>query len=310
MNEKLRSWKGYFAATKLGSCNPVAFATLFITNMSRFFSPPPYLGEHLRQADPLASYRIKLLHDAFEHNDIFYLTLHQIYCLSYARPEKMEYLKDFCPTESMNHALQILRQLLLCNGRINPKNLEIFSYYPWRDAIPSEHLRVVGACLRTLSLRWASVTLTCQERASPPLVDELVENLHIPSTIFQRIAFTSIRRNMGYRDDKGGAALDSIFRQHQKYLLSAQEYTLDQYRLIQIKATVKSIIQPRIVDAERLNLATADHLNDGDVGKTPQSALIDRSPASPRLAHMDADLLTNVERLRKTASMNDLDALL
>jgi MIZ/SP-RING zinc finger len=164
--------------------------------------------------------RIKLLQDACNNEDLFYLVLHQIFCLSDFSPDPLTKLGGF----GREHFLGIshVSQLLISNENLPQRTLSWGSRFP---ALIETSLNVspdykaaffqVKNCLFLLLNNWEALSAKCAARSYPPLVDELVADLGIQSIVFQRVAFTGMYRRVWRPANSLGPRLDEIFMANQ-----------------------------------------------------------------------------------------------
>jgi len=165
--------------------------------------------------------RIRLLKDACNTEDCFYLVLHQLYCLYSVEPQTVMQLPGF--TQEHIQAFNVLAQLLLRNNMLPDYATKWFSTFP----APSQHLLLFSTLYQTaydtarnflwkLLRFWHTIQARCKQRMYPPLVDELVYELHLESGVFQRVAFTAVLRGL-WGPDLGDWYLraEEIFRQDQ-----------------------------------------------------------------------------------------------
>lgn len=145
--------------------------------------------------------RIRLLKDACNAEDCFYLVLHQLYCLSSVEPQLLLQLPGF--TVEHLPAFNTLAQLLLPNTMLPDYATKWFSTFP----APIQNLLLFSTLYQTaynnarnfllnLLRYWHIIQARCKQRMYPPLVDELVYELRLESGVFQRVAFTAVLRGL------------------------------------------------------------------------------------------------------------------
>jgi hypothetical protein len=164
--------------------------------------------------------RFQLLIEACNNEDVFYVALHQLFCVwDYNRAEVANL--PFLPSgPNLLLAFRILGQLIRDNEGLAPNHLKWFTQFPsplenlLRTSEP--YLRMmndVGNFLGRLTSDWATFSKQCTARGYPPLVDELVNRMGLLSPILQQVVFTATRRNLGIGDDKYGQQMESYFSQ-------------------------------------------------------------------------------------------------
>ncbi len=145
--------------------------------------------------------RIRLLKDACNTEDYFYLILHQLYCLYSVQPEAVMQLPGF--RQEHTQAFNALAQLLLRNNMLPDYSTKWFSTFP----APIHNLLLFSTLYKTayndaknFLLKfmgfWHMIQARCKQRMYPPLVDELVNELHLESDVFQRVVFTAVLRGL------------------------------------------------------------------------------------------------------------------
>ncbi|KAF2681053.1 hypothetical protein K458DRAFT_254796, partial [Lentithecium fluviatile CBS 122367] len=144
--------------------------------------------------------RLGVLRDAIERQDWAYLTIHQHYCLLTADP--MAIPASLRNNPNLQSALQLMRETLDMNEHLSPAVLRFFANFPMPLALlgqlyPQRHGQEALMFFNFMqqSVNFDQLRATCERRNCPPLVQELVYDLGITSTVFQRIVFTaSLRR--------------------------------------------------------------------------------------------------------------------
>lgn len=153
-----------------------------------------------------ASQRVILLKEACNIEDLFYLTLHQIYCWRSVNRKAMPRLGI---TGHREVALASLEVILIPNSRLEPPALEWFSGFPTdpeeflRGTNPeaSRALKQIQAFLDKLSTEWAQLSASCLTRQYPPSPYELSARLGLPSKILQTVFFTFVFRQIEGADN-------------------------------------------------------------------------------------------------------------
>jgi hypothetical protein len=163
--------------------------------------------------------RFELLMEACDNQDIFYVVVHQIFCVW--DHDKSQLISSFFPTtDVLSAAFTILGQLIRDNQGMAPNHLRWFSAFPGPLdsllATSEPYRRVLGDVvifLRKLASQWDIFSRQCHSRHYPPLVHELANHLGILSPILHRVTFTATRRNLGIGDDP---AIEEIFSEDKR----------------------------------------------------------------------------------------------
>ncbi|PGH33851.1 hypothetical protein GX50_03330 [[Emmonsia] crescens] len=166
--------------------------------------------------------RISLLRNACEEEDLFYVVLHQVYCLSTTCPGLLDPSK-FGPRQIAG--LEIVSHLLIKNHRLSMRFVQACAKFPalFRDLrqhcpIYSNVLEEVIAFLEAMANRWMPFETSVASRGYPPLIDELIAVLGLTSPIFQHIIFVACcRRFTGARNDSLIQIYTGIFRKNQEF---------------------------------------------------------------------------------------------
>ncbi|RHZ55507.1 MIZ zinc finger domain protein [Aspergillus thermomutatus] len=144
--------------------------------------------------------RIRLLRDACNEKDLFYLTLHQIYCLHTFAPSEFARL----PYISGHHetGLEVVKQLLVDNHRLSGDFLRWSVNFPRPLRVMFQTrefpivLHQIAHCLGCLSEKWTAFDRHVRERVYPPLIDELVVQFCITSSVLLSIVFLAMSRRI------------------------------------------------------------------------------------------------------------------
>ena len=137
--------------------------------------------------------RFRLLREACELEDMAYLAMHQVYCVT----DRMK-LKN--PASPPIPGIQILSQLLLKNDTFGKDSLEWFSTFPSSFPISPEayyhEYHLVQNRLQHLDQNWGPFQEYFIARKSPPLDIDIIARLYISSPILQRIMHRCICRGI------------------------------------------------------------------------------------------------------------------
>ncbi|KAJ9198788.1 transcriptional regulator family: Zinc finger, MIZ-type [Paecilomyces variotii] len=168
--------------------------------------------------------RVRLLQEACRSKDLFYVTLHQVFCLHTFALSEFARLTGFSTSQAS--ALEIIKQLLLDNRRLSGDFLKWCVNFPFPMSRMLQNvkyrgtLQQIGQSLSLLSVKWVSFEQEIRRRSYPPLIDELVLQFHITSSTLQSVIFTAIcRRHLQARDDDRLRQFLSLFERNRKYYL-------------------------------------------------------------------------------------------
>lgn len=167
--------------------------------------------------------RFQLLIDACDNQDVFYVVLHQLFCLWDYDQLQIINLSGLPTRDVLSGAFSILGQLIRENAGMASNHLRWFSQFPsslnFVMSTSEPYRRVVsdvGIFLSKLVSDWGPFSRQCHARLYPPLVDELVHRLGILSTILLGVVFTATRRNLGHFDDQFGQMMEDIFAEDKR----------------------------------------------------------------------------------------------
>ena len=167
--------------------------------------------------------RFQLLTDACEIHDIFYVAVHQIFCVWDYDQKQLLGISGLPTRDVLTVAFSFLGQLIRHNDGMAPNHLRWFAGFPgqldilWASS--EDYQRVVadvGIFLSSLASKWPAFTKQCLARQYPPLVDELVNTHGILSGILQGVVFTATRRNLGLTDGQFGQMAEKIFSEDKR----------------------------------------------------------------------------------------------
>ena len=160
--------------------------------------------------------RLMLLQEAIEKNDVFYVMLHQIYCLNFLSP--MRHAAVPHGFEAIHsHGLMALSQPLLENGRLKLDALKWFSDMPLaleRMFQVSSVFRFIFpqilAFLAQVSKHWTRVKEEIKIRQCPPSANEMTLMFGLQSSVLQIVMFRAFLREIWV------GAQDGCFNQCEK----------------------------------------------------------------------------------------------
>ncbi|MCJ1388728.1 hypothetical protein MMC18_001577 [Xylographa bjoerkii] len=147
---------------------------------------------------PLEESRLRLLQTACEAGDIFYLVLHQLYCLCSTPGSPIGH---FNFSEHHTNGLMVVEELILPNKGLMNESLTWLSVFPQSFDSLLRHSSIyqsaysdVRRCLELLGHSWFQFKGVCMTRKSPPLVDYMDSDLGVKSTVMQHVIFTALHR--------------------------------------------------------------------------------------------------------------------
>lgn len=164
--------------------------------------------------------RFLLLLDACLREDLFFVALHQLFCLWAVDPAAVLQIDGFQDQQSIGFAFQLVTKLIRGNEGLSPVHLKWFTDFPFplnhllaRSDQYRRTLSAVSFFLGKLTTEKSAMIQECQERGFPPLVDEMVRRLGLLSPVLQGVFFTASRRTLGVRDDVVGPQMERLFLQ-------------------------------------------------------------------------------------------------
>ncbi|MCJ1476347.1 hypothetical protein MMC13_005013 [Lambiella insularis] len=164
--------------------------------------------------------RLVLIHKACLAGDVFYLVLHQIFCL-YNLPT-FPAIEHF--NESHIHGFRKLAELVLKNTGLTLGSVQWFSQFPLPFESLLQHSSIYQAAyadvkhgLERLGRGWDFVKGLCLTRREPPLVDFMEAELAIKSPVLQEIVYVAIHRILWVgTQDECFADSAALFNSNQK----------------------------------------------------------------------------------------------
>lgn len=180
---------------------------------------------------PTACIRVQLLQQACAREDIEFLSLHQVYSLSSFSPDSLRILQNGFGA-AHNHGLKIVENLLSPNAALPPAFVSRCSRFPAPIEIISQqnpgYLRALNYAVRTLevlSTRWPNFETVIGARNFPPLIDELISQFWVQSSIILKVMFTAFcRRLRGNQVDEWCVRYEEIFQaNHSMYMARWKE---------------------------------------------------------------------------------------
>lgn len=165
-------------------------------------------GQYLASRGQLEVGRLSLLQDACMAGDVFYLAVHQIFCLATSFPASQT--ERFRFTKFHIQGLGKLAELILPNTNLPINATRWFSKFPGLldallDRSPVYRHAFQEACssIERLGQNWDQFRGLCRARRSPPLVDYIEIELGVKSKVLQHVIYTAIQRIswIGHQDE-------------------------------------------------------------------------------------------------------------
>lgn len=146
--------------------------------------------------------RLTLLQEALRKDDLFYLVLHQMYCLNSLSP-MVQSASQFGFKAVHSHGLIILSQLLCDNNSMTFEAIEWFSKMPLEFELTLRTSSVfrftyeqILAFLANMSQHWTLVKQQSSQRKCPPSANEMAVVLGLHSLVLQDVIFRAILREI------------------------------------------------------------------------------------------------------------------
>ncbi|KAH6668318.1 hypothetical protein B0J14DRAFT_159419 [Halenospora varia] len=148
--------------------------------------------------------RFQLVFYACCNEDLFCVALHQLFCIwdqsNHTQITKLPGLPD---QSILLPAFTILGQLILGNQGPAPNHKLWFAQFPGpleglmrSSKHYQESIKEVGLFLGKLSTDWGSFSKKCTARRYAPRINEIEEQLELPSLLLQRVVFQAFCRKM------------------------------------------------------------------------------------------------------------------
>ncbi|GAQ07207.1 hypothetical protein ALT_4528 [Aspergillus lentulus] len=144
--------------------------------------------------------RTRLLRDACLEKDLFYLTLHQIYTLRTFAPSEFARLPYVSGQNETG--MEVVQQLLVDNHRLSGDFLRWSVNFPRPLGVMCQTrefpivLHQIARSLGFFSEKWTAFDRHVRERGYPPLIDELVVQFGITSSVLLSIVFLALSRRI------------------------------------------------------------------------------------------------------------------
>ncbi|KAM0797858.1 hypothetical protein BDR22DRAFT_427199 [Usnea florida] len=245
----------------------------------------PRGGRHVEQS------RLRLLRDACETSDYFYLVLHQLFCFEYGARKSNRQLPGL--NEKHIQGLDVVAFLLVSNEEIPENAVTWFSIFPspldellHRPPFASAHAKVLRS-LESMAKFWANMRSQCTRRLYPPLVNELVTLFNVESFLFLQIIFRAILRdvwygyldqcfqateavfNKDYKDVMGCSSRRGIPARHDRHgVIKAYQRILESHRQHSGGGSTTSMAPPR----QQSNIATVNDKNNRNTAQSEHNS--------------------------------------
>ena len=211
--------QGSAAASPSGSNETMSPYLRTLAQRMQLVATIPRGGSHVEQP------RLKLLREACETSDYFYLVLHQLFCFEHGARKSNRQLPGL--NEKHTQGLDVVAFLLVSNEEIPENAVTWFSIFPLplgellhRPPFASAHAKVLR-CLESMAKFWANMRSQCTRRLYPPLVNELVTLFNVESFLFLQIIFRAILRDVWYGNlDQCFQATEAVFNKDYKEVMS------------------------------------------------------------------------------------------
>jgi hypothetical protein len=162
-------------------------------------------------------HRYRYLMNACVENDVFYLHLHQVFCLWSRNVSLVHALFHTLSPEVIDRTFKVLLQVLRQNSSMALHNLVWFSEFPnpKPPALPHPITLLIETFIRAMFDNWGSLITLVRDRGFPMTAFEAINSLSCRSTILQNSLFVVSRRTIGV-PDQFSRDLDLLFHQDQR----------------------------------------------------------------------------------------------
>ena len=225
--------------------------------------------------------RLELLREACESSDLFYLVLHQLFCLEHEVRRLNGQILGL--NEMHRKGLDVVNFLLVSNKTMTSAAVSWFSNFPLPlgdliTKVPkfaSAHAKVLRF-LEKMATFWNDMRDQCTKRIYPPLVDELVVLYNVESFLVQQIIFRAVLR------DIWSGNVDDCF--HITEEIFNKDYRTVMSRLLLGSATVELVKLYQQAVVTEYQHALGSHWQHAIAGPTRSMAPPLRRQSHPRLA--------------------------
>ncbi|KAI1643546.1 uncharacterized protein F4817DRAFT_249620 [Daldinia loculata] len=172
--------------------------------------------------------RYQLLLDSSESGDLFFIVLHQVFCIwSRNRAQARDICKNYArdPGE-MDKGFSNLEMIIKSNTKLNPDHINFLAEFPApldELLIKARYKATLGRVLNFLhrmALNWHRVFKDHRAKGYPFLLGELLDEFLLYSPILQGIMFRASRRSIGAGDGPTAKRMEMIFKSDQDYHLN------------------------------------------------------------------------------------------
>ncbi|KAI1798923.1 hypothetical protein F4811DRAFT_558335 [Daldinia bambusicola] len=179
----------------------------------------------MQKLDPVVEWpRYQLLLESSETGDLFFVVLHQIFCIwSKNRVQAHELCKNNgCNPEEMDKGFDNLEPVLQ-NTKLNPDHINFLAEFPApldRLLSNAEYRTSLGEVLeflRRIALSWHRVLADHLMKGYPFLMGDLLDEFSLHSPILQAILFRASRRNLGAGSGPPAERMEILFKSDQDY---------------------------------------------------------------------------------------------
>ncbi|CAL5870156.1 uncharacterized protein PFLUO_LOCUS4391 [Penicillium psychrofluorescens] len=145
--------------------------------------------------------RISVLRQACQKQDLFFIVLHQLYCVRTVDPYLYDRISELRGTDCQEGML-LLQDLLVDNLKLPQRSVEAWAHFPGpaRDSMQlggyTMMIQKIACVLTRLVTEWRPLYHSCYERRYPPLVEELALIFGTTSHAFLSTIFVSLCRQL------------------------------------------------------------------------------------------------------------------
>ncbi|KAI1081056.1 hypothetical protein F5B20DRAFT_579435 [Whalleya microplaca] len=279
------------------------------------------LLEYLRASDTLRSHiagcggeqslevyierpRYHLLRDACDDGDLFFITLHQLFCtwaMCQANVHRLcnERVHDL---SLVDNAFGIMGTILRSNSKLRRQHLQWFTSFP----APLEDLRNNQTYLNTIrqvldflmcvSRQWMVACHNHQLNGYPFLVSELLDSFLLFSPILQAIVFRASRRTLGVADGPISAQMEEMFKEDQQVHRNVEGTLVRQLRSPEYQAYNESLVQ------KYRSLVAPSRASQGRSQSSQRPASTGPTGTQPQGYHQDSHISPRVRQLSNQAT--------
>ncbi|KAK2730506.1 miz zinc finger protein [Colletotrichum kahawae] len=180
------------------------------------------VGQENQTPDNTTGPRLKLLKDAIEAGDYFYIALHQLLCSWSFSKEWVIHTLQIDPSVA-DGGMRVVQNTLRRNDNMAKEFVFLFANFPdsprsglWNLPFYRQHINNVGVFLRCLHSQWNPVLIPTMKpdtgRGYPILATELHYQLRLKSPVLEPVIFTVTRRHMGIADGPVADKMQHLFQ--------------------------------------------------------------------------------------------------